>query len=79
VIELYGIVIICSISFFVLFFLVSCIELFFFDFCLSSFVFFPFFLFGVHLCCMWVEVDVLWGNCSVLCRMYEHGKEVVRE
>jgi len=29
--------------------------------------------------CMWVEMDVLWGNCSVLCRMYGRGKVVVRE
>jgi len=28
---------------------------------------------------MWVEIDVLWGNCSVICKMYERGKEVVRE
>jgi hypothetical protein len=28
---------------------------------------------------MWVEMDVLWGKCSVLCRMYERGKEVSRE
>jgi len=27
---------------------------------------------------MWVEMDVLWGNCSVLCGTYERGKEVVR-
>ena len=24
---------------------------------------------------MWVEMDVLWGNCSVLCRMYELVKK----
>jgi len=24
-------------------------------------------------------MDVLWGNCSVHSRMYERGKEVVRE
>ena len=29
--------------------------------------------------CMWVEMDVLWKGCSVLCRMYKRGKEVVRE
>jgi len=23
---------------------------------------------------MWVEIAVSWGNCSVLCRMYERGK-----
>ena len=28
---------------------------------------------------MWVEMNVLWWNCSVLCRMYERGKEVIRE
>jgi len=28
---------------------------------------------------MWVEMAVLWWNCSVLCRMWERGKEVVRE
>jgi len=28
---------------------------------------------------MLVEMDVLWGNCSVLCGMYERGKVVVRE
>jgi len=22
-------------------------------------------------------MDVLWGNCSVLCKMYERGKEVI--
>jgi len=29
--------------------------------------------------CMRVEMDVLWRRCSVLCRMYECGKEVIRE
>ena len=29
--------------------------------------------------CTWVELIVLWGNCSVLCKMYQRGKEVVRE
>jgi len=29
--------------------------------------------------CLWVELDVLWRRCSVLCRMYERGKEVVSE
>jgi len=29
--------------------------------------------------CMWVEMDVLWGRCSVLCRMYERGHEEERE
>jgi len=29
--------------------------------------------------CMWVEMDVLWRRCSVLCRMYERGQKVVRE
>jgi len=30
---------------------------------------------------MWVTVgmNVLWGNCSVLCRMYEGGEAVARE
>jgi len=28
---------------------------------------------------MWVEMGVLWGRCSVLCRVYDRGKEVVRE
>jgi len=27
--------------------------------------------------CMWVGMDVLWRNCSVLCRMYEHGSDCV--
>ena len=25
------------------------------------------------------ELRWMWGNCSVLCRMYDHGKEVARE
>ena len=29
--------------------------------------------------CICVEIDVFWRRCSVLCRMYERGKEVVRE
>jgi len=29
--------------------------------------------------CTWVEMEVSWGRCSVLCRMYERGKEVVRQ
>ena len=29
--------------------------------------------------CTWVEMDVLRGNCSVLCKMYGRGKVVVRE
>ena len=37
------------------------------------------FLFGVHWWCTWVAMAVSWGNCSVLCRMYERGKEVERE
>ena len=39
------------------------------------------FLFLEFMKCEWggVEMDVLWGNCSVLCRMYERGKEVTRE
>ena len=45
--------------------------------CLFLLVFFYFL--GVHSWCMLVEMDVLWGDCSVLCRMYEHGKVVVRE
>jgi len=53
--------------------------LLFFPFCLSSVVSFSLSFFGVHQWCMWVDMDVLWGNCSVLCRMYERGKEVVRE
>ena len=28
---------------------------------------------------MWVEMAVSWWNCSVLCRMWERGKEVIRE
>ena len=29
--------------------------------------------------CTWVEMDVLWRKCSVICTMYEPGKEVMRE
>jgi len=29
--------------------------------------------------CVWVEMDVFWKRCSMLCRIYERGKEVVRE
>ena len=29
--------------------------------------------------CLWVEMDVLWARCSLLCRVYERGKEVVLE
>ena len=45
-------------------------------FCLIFLVFF-----GVHpsQMCTWVEMEVSWGRCRVLCRMYERGKEVVRQ
>jgi len=39
--------------------------------------FFFFIFFGVHQVRMWVELDVLCWNCSVLSRMYERDKEVV--
>jgi len=70
---------------FVLFFWV-CLFVVFFHFLFVLFLFFLillcfffFFCFGVHQVCMWVEMDVLWRNCSVLCRMYERVKEVVWE
>ena len=41
---------------------------------------FPFFWeFIKCVCRSRVEMDVLWGRCSVPCRMYKAGKEVVRE
>ena len=52
--------------------------------CVFSPIFFPPFcyiflvFFGVHQMRMRDEKDVLWGRSSVLCRMYERGKEVVR-
>jgi len=41
--------------------------------------FFFFFFFWEFMKCIWVEMDVLCGNCSVLCRMYERGKEMTEE
>jgi len=29
--------------------------------------------------CMWIDLDLLWRRCSVICSMYECGFEVMRE
>jgi len=47
------------------------------DFFFPSFSFF--WEFNKCVCRSRVEMDVLWGRCSVPCRMYKGGKEVVRE
>jgi len=56
----------------------KCVAVFFsflFSFCLSSVISFSFsFLEFINGQCMWVEMDVLWGNCSVLSKTYERGK-----
>ena len=67
--------------FYVVFGLVLCFHFFFMRF---GFFFPPLFVsfsfpFSFLEFIMWVEMDVLLGGCSVLCRMYDRGKEVVRE
>jgi len=61
--------------------IINCIIIIIYFFLLLFFppfsLFFSFF--GVHQKCIWVEMDVLWGRCSILCKMYERGEEVVRE
>jgi len=73
-VMIYIMIIMCMLYFV---FFCQCVDFFFNLFILVCFFFF--FFFGVHLLCMWFEMGVLWGKCSVLCRMYECGKEVVRE
>ena len=73
-----GIVIIIIIIIFIIiilcYFVLFCCFIFF-----PTFFSFPFSFFGVYQKCIWVQMDVFCGRCSILCRMYEFGKEVVRE
>jgi len=56
----------------------ACICSFFpFSFLFVFLVYPPFVSFSFSL--LWVEMAVTWGNCCVLCRMHELGKEVPRE
>jgi len=59
--------------------------------CVYVMFFFSFFLLFLLLCLFFlflswaslnvyvVEMDVLWRNCIILCKMYKCGKEVARE
>ena len=43
----------------------------------SSYLSFFLLFVGVHEMCIWAEMHVLWVRCSMLCRIYERGKDLV--